>query len=425
MITDQAKRDVLEKILHSREFSNSDRSKQLLTFLVHAALKGNSPKEVTIAAEVFGKSDHFDPGIDAYVRSSVYKLRKKLDAYYEQEGRDEELRITIPKGKYHLDFDIRYPKPEAQPSAAGVATKPWRRYLPTLLLLIIILLQAIWLYRAYQTPFDHIHRQAVWKEIASSDRPKCLVIGDVFRFCEMDQETRQWRVQTDPTILSQNDYNLYKQTFPQRQNNTIDFKQGGALAPSTVPCLSMLLPFFHAMKKTPGLKMASKLHWEDLNYYDIVYTGGITDLFILNNLLELTHIRAVPIMALQLRNDDGKVIASYGTISPTEQKDSYHVSFAAVIKLPGPNHNTVLMIIGNADNSRHAGVAHLLDSAFLDRVSRHFNDTLGYMPSYFELLLKVNGFAQIGYSVDILFAGELKNPQQNWSTVLPDSLTMR
>lgn len=425
MITDQAKIDVLEKVLHSDEFSNSDRSKQLLTFLVQAALKGDSPKEVTIAAEVFGKSDHFDPGVDAYVRSSVHKLRKKLDSYYEQAGRNEELRITIPKGKYHVVFTPSYPKPDAQPSAAVGARQSWRRHFPSLLLLVIVLIQTILLYRVYQTPYSHMCRHVVWKDMANSDRPKCLIIGDVFRFCEMDQETRQWRVQTDPTILNRNDFDLYKQTFPQRLNNADDFNQSGALSYSTVPCLSALIPFFHTIQKTPALKMASKVRWEDLSYYDIVYTGGITDLFILNNLLELTHIRALPIRALQLINDDGKVMATYGSIAPTQAEESYHVAYAAVIKLPGPNYNSILLIIGDADNSRHASVVRLMDSDFLDRLTRHFKGTIGYMPTYFELLLKVGGFSQIGYNVDILFTGELKNSQQTWSPALRDSFITR
>lgn len=52
--------------------------------------------------EVFGRGPDFDPAVDAIVRVDAGRLRARLRDYYEGEGRNDPLRIDIPKGGYAL-----------------------------------------------------------------------------------------------------------------------------------------------------------------------------------------------------------------------------------------------------------------------------------------------------------------------------------
>ena len=92
----------LNKILENDFFQERKVYTKLLNYLVQASLQGITPKEVTIAHEVFNKSADFNPAEDTTVRVHIHKLRKKLDEYYQGEGQADDIRILIPKGHYRV-----------------------------------------------------------------------------------------------------------------------------------------------------------------------------------------------------------------------------------------------------------------------------------------------------------------------------------
>jgi hypothetical protein len=52
------------------------RLRKLFDYLSERTLAGESPKEIAIAVDVFGKSSDFDVSQDALVRVYIHKLRK-------------------------------------------------------------------------------------------------------------------------------------------------------------------------------------------------------------------------------------------------------------------------------------------------------------------------------------------------------------
>jgi hypothetical protein len=96
----------LVDILQSASFSGSPRMRRFLSFVVEQSLAGRADrlKEYTIAIEVFGRGESFDPRIDAIVRVEARRLRGKLDEYYSSEGRGHSLRIRVPCGGYVPQF---------------------------------------------------------------------------------------------------------------------------------------------------------------------------------------------------------------------------------------------------------------------------------------------------------------------------------
>src|SRR5215470_132517 len=104
-----AVRAQLDKILASPVFVNSPRMSRFLRFVVETTLdgKGESIKEYVVATEVFEKAEDYDPQADSTVRTEASKLRSRLTRYYETEGREDRVVITIPKGSYVPKFEER------------------------------------------------------------------------------------------------------------------------------------------------------------------------------------------------------------------------------------------------------------------------------------------------------------------------------
>jgi succinate dehydrogenase hydrophobic anchor subunit len=91
-----------ERIADSPAFARSPRLAQLLLFICRQHLENKEDRlsEHTIAADLFGRGDGFDSTSDTIVRSHMLRLRQKLETYFDEEGATEELRITIPRGRY-------------------------------------------------------------------------------------------------------------------------------------------------------------------------------------------------------------------------------------------------------------------------------------------------------------------------------------
>jgi adenylate cyclase len=101
-------KEQLAKIIASEDFQRSVRSSDFLTYIVQKTLDGHTEliKGYTIGVEVFGKPEAFDPDTDASVRVEASRLRKSLTLYYHQAGKNDEVVITVPKGRYKPSFEF-------------------------------------------------------------------------------------------------------------------------------------------------------------------------------------------------------------------------------------------------------------------------------------------------------------------------------
>ncbi|MCC6589086.1 MAG: hypothetical protein IT168_20480 [Bryobacterales bacterium] len=98
---------LLNRILASREFAHAHMLKGILWFLVERAIdpEAAAPKEYEIAVEAMGRPSSFDPRSDPIVRVSLASIRARLVSYFALEGRNEPVRLTIPKGQYAVVFE--------------------------------------------------------------------------------------------------------------------------------------------------------------------------------------------------------------------------------------------------------------------------------------------------------------------------------
>jgi CheY-like chemotaxis protein len=103
----------LERMLQCRLFKHSPRLSRFFTFTVEQALEGAEQrlKEYSIALEVFGKPETFDPRMDSAVRVAARQLRAKIDLYYLTEGAQDPVLIRYRPGDYIPKFYHRTDAP--------------------------------------------------------------------------------------------------------------------------------------------------------------------------------------------------------------------------------------------------------------------------------------------------------------------------
>jgi hypothetical protein len=103
---------LLERIAASTHLKRAPRLQELLLYVGKCALKDGYDKisEQKIGVDVFGRHEGYDTSADNIVRTSVSELRKRIDAYFESEGRSETLVMEIPRWSYIPIFTRRLPE---------------------------------------------------------------------------------------------------------------------------------------------------------------------------------------------------------------------------------------------------------------------------------------------------------------------------
>jgi TolB-like protein/tetratricopeptide (TPR) repeat protein len=96
----------LDKILKCTLFENKNRPQRFLSYVVNETIanRGSLIKGFTIGLEVFDKDETFDPQTDAIVRVEAGRLRRLIAHYYMDEGLNDPILISLPKGTYQPNF---------------------------------------------------------------------------------------------------------------------------------------------------------------------------------------------------------------------------------------------------------------------------------------------------------------------------------
>lgn len=100
---------LLERIAASAQLKRATRLQELLFYIGKCSLKDGYEKisEQKIGIDVFGRSQGYDTSADNIVRTSVSELRKRIEAYFESEGRAEAVLVEIPRWSYVPVFTSR------------------------------------------------------------------------------------------------------------------------------------------------------------------------------------------------------------------------------------------------------------------------------------------------------------------------------
>lgn len=127
----------LNLILSSRQFSLRPVLREFLKYVVHETLAGRAHelKEYAIATAVLNKGPRFDPQQNSIVRIHAGRLRRALSEYYYEEGENDPIRISVPKGCYVPFFERRFETAQKEPArddAVGENVIPLRKVAPVM-----------------------------------------------------------------------------------------------------------------------------------------------------------------------------------------------------------------------------------------------------------------------------------------------------
>ncbi|MGO4212255.1 hypothetical protein AB4Y89_20700 [Terriglobus sp. 2YAB30_2] len=207
-----AKRELVSRIIASKDFHRSERLSSFLQHICELEIQGRVSEinEKDIGRTVFQLPTDYDPSIDGIVRSHASRLRRKLETYYQHEGREETIRLVIPRGAYQPRFELCVPEcvpgdgPRHGPAEAGVPSEEqeiedvsaddadsrddaWEKEAASGLrmlwiggaavaLFVVLSLAGIWFYRAHRG--NLATERGLWPQIFSSQRPTILVPSD-------------------------------------------------------------------------------------------------------------------------------------------------------------------------------------------------------------------------------------------------------
>jgi hypothetical protein len=130
--TTEEVRQLLERILRSRHFSNAPKKQKFLQLICEAYLDGRAGElnEYLIGYEVFDRKETYDPALDSIVRVGAHEVRKKLELYYNNEGKNDEILLEIPAGSYIPIFTrLRQASNTIEPTKAALPTPVLSNYI--------------------------------------------------------------------------------------------------------------------------------------------------------------------------------------------------------------------------------------------------------------------------------------------------------
>src|SRR5467141_5322984 len=145
---------LVQRIVSSPPFQKSTRLRDLLQFVTEQTIHGNAHEltEQHIGNALFHKPSDYSPLEDSSVRVHARQLRLKLHEYFDEEGRNEPLILSVPKGSYTPIFKpaTKAATPIAE-SALGVSPAVSRRneaILAWTLCGILVIVCAVLVYRS-------------------------------------------------------------------------------------------------------------------------------------------------------------------------------------------------------------------------------------------------------------------------------------
>ena len=396
----------LDKILKSEEFFGAQKYQELLKYLVEASLKGQIPKEITIAHDVFLADVKKDMSSESKVRVYIHNLRKKLDSYYINEGKDDEIQLEIPKGHYQVTF-ICKSKP-AKIDNRKVKTI----VLVAISLLLTSLVSNLYFITSNQSKINiesQIKRDnPFWIEYIESELPTLIVFGDYFMYKDRqipnrNRYIRDYEINT-PHDLDQflNDNTSYKDHIIATGHTYL-----GKLAPWCLYDLhSIMLPFDTEIE----LKLSSQLQWDDLDKYNIIFVGSFKTFGIFSELIKKLHFtyQIKPNMLYYHPEDADTSFAYHATRS--QPNGPSETDYAVIVKFPGPMNNVITMFASTRDIGCLATVDLMTKPVLLlPFIDKHLKPESEI--KFFEAIFKVQGYDRTVTNTDLLHFNILDNTE--------------
>jgi hypothetical protein len=333
------------------------RLRRMFDYLAERSLAGQSPKEIAIAIDVFGKNQDFDVSQDALVRVYIHKLRKALDEYYASTGNAGRTELHIPRGEYRLKVSAK-----AADGVSDVAVPATRRrgrrvgILSAAALLgaaVLLGAFAIWAW-APRSDLERVRASPIWSALLKDDRPIVIVVGDYYLIGETDDSMGVNRLIREYSVNSKNDLDHYVQEHPELADRYMDV--GLRYLPiSTAFALRDIMVVLAPENRRISVSKMSDIEPASLKSADIVYIGYLSGMGMLQDLIFAGSRFSVGDSYDEVFDKRTRVsyVSEIGSDimdppQPTGKEKTYH-DYGVFEKIRGPGGNTIVVISGTRD----------------------------------------------------------------------------
>lgn len=396
--------------------------RHLFDYLAACSRAAESPKEIAIAIDVFGKSADFDVSQDALVRVYIHKLRRTLDEFYAARSGEDVVPLHIPRGEYRLTLRPRV-LPAQEASAASLAAAQSPAALPpaassipprerqtavaallgaTAAAAVLGILFGIFRPRTPQSHLDQVRDDPIWSAILKDDRPILVVVGDYYLIGETDESMEVKRLIREYSVNSKSDLDNYVQQHPETADRYMDV--GLRYLPTAAAfALRDVMPVLGTGERRVNLSLTSDVTPANLKSADIVYIGYLSGLGILQQLVFAGSRFTVGESYDELLDTKTKHLyisqtASQNMEAPRDSgKESSYRDYGFFSSFHGPGGNTIVVISGTRDEGVRQTAEAFTNPEKLKELRRQADTTLP-----FEALLEVSALDGVNLSGKLL-----------------------
>jgi hypothetical protein len=353
------------------------------------------PKEIDIATDVLGKRN-FDPSESSLVRVQVYKLRKKLEAYYAGEGKDETTILEIPTGSYAVvlrtrEADIPPPAdpPLVPPPPPPRTTSRW------LFLLLGTALGGvlIGMFTIDSAPAS----PPLWSDVIDNDRPNVLVIGDLFVY--HDSLLAPNLTVRNVQLNSAGELDAYRDTA-HNGTHLVQLNYAPVLR-NSVLWSKQLTELFLPYGADYELRSMTRFNPREIGGNDLIVVGMYKTLGLFRTYFPTARLQLVGTDSLRLLRPDGQT-ELYTTAGDANEQ---HTDYGIIRRSPGPNGTTLTLAAGLWDTATSQMVKNLTNPNLLATLTQALRTEFGHIPERFELLYRVNGIDRMELDTELLYVG--------------------
>ncbi|WP_075590838.1 hypothetical protein [Labilibacter marinus] len=372
MLNPEKKKELLQQILDSDIFKKSPSSSALLRYLVEKNIEGAHLKENVIEVELYGDRQDSDV-INPRVRVNIYHLRKKLTAYYQGEGKNNEYEAIIKKGQYNLKFKQRFSKKEERKSRPKFDAK----FVPYFVIVLLIAMLV----------FQNLPKKplTLWGGLISNNYKTTLYVSDIYGLIGRTDENK-------PYFIKYFHYNSKEeyQEHVQKQDSSKNLRLSnysyitgdGALACKNI------MRLFGQYNSDFNIEFSSRAQYSRIKEEDFIYVGVLTNpmftgLFNSSNpYCKITEKNNLEIKSHSLINDTTINILSSGLGD---------FDYAIVSLVPGPHNTTQFYFFSQHEIGNRAMIEHFTNLNSISEFSKHHLKA----NKYFTAVYKVYGKERI------------------------------
>jgi len=376
--------------------------RRLFDYLAARSLSGESPKEITLAIEVFGKGSDFDVSQDALVRVYVHKLRRALEEFYTAQRGEGVTPLHIPRGEYRLTLSPATPQLKRRSrwfsrSAGLIALAAVGGGA-----LALICVFGVLRWRTPPTELDRARANPIWSALINDDRPLMIVVGDYYLIGETDQSMEVKRLIREYSVNSKNDLDNYVQQHPEVADRYMDVGLR-YLPTSTAFALRNVMPVLGTGRRHVSLSVMSDLTPAALKSADIVYIGYLSGLGILERLVFSGSRFTIgasydELIDSKTKHDYISQTASQNIGAPQSTgKESAYRDYGFFSSFRGPGGNLIVVISGTRDEGVRQTAETFTNPEKLEELGTQADAALP-----FEALLEVSALDGVNLSGKVL-----------------------